>query len=210
MAVERQEQLQSQRVSTLRFLVHPGFTTYGLKNPDVLLNRYVQKLGQLPKDEILVVFTYTSKYSMRRPDEQLKHERLNKALMLEKIKALAQQLGKRAVVLSSDIPPGTEGIEKVRKMLAARGYYFDAKTRTVACGELWDACVSSYASALNKGGGFESPTELDLESSDYREPEELSGRDAHVARQRREVFDRTIADRQLDWNKHIKSPFEKK
>ena len=79
---------------------------------------------------------------------------------LDTIHKIKEILGDRCVVFGDDLDflNSKETQDKIRKLLKARGYYFDDKVLSEAYGETLGSCVDEAADGFNLNAGLKDKT----------------------------------------------------
>lgn len=166
------DSIERKRISKLHILVHPGFimeedlredqpyeedTEAGTK----LLIDYEEKAKTLGQDEVMVIIA-PSRISLLK-----KHKKLDKPYVqtIEKIKSI---LGDRVIVLMDrlDFFQEEEVRDKLKRVLTARGYYFDENVLSEAYGETLGCCVDDAAESFNRGEKLNNKTIVKIDLTD--------------------------------------------
>lgn len=168
------------KVKKLNFLIHPGRTRdapqdHGpteeswkrFKAAQTMFDKYKAKAEFLGEDEVLVAFLHKSGVEFK---ELLRGKGATERMMADGLRGLKSILGARMAILSSDqnifetessAPHNVfHTIERVAKIMYARGYRIDESTKTFAFGERLDTDVLYGAMVLNIAGGFKKHTHI--------------------------------------------------
>lgn len=145
-----------------------------------LFERYREKSQHLNNDEVMVVILQGNFSELKQEikGESTLPEALQYRALIDELKA---NLGRRLVVVNETrfgMQQGLRNSEKpmreifthVQSVLHARGYTFDETVLTEAFGECINACVEERAHNFNREGNLQSPTEIQLDATDYDAP----------------------------------------
>lgn len=169
------EQTPIIEVKRLHFLIHPGF----LRDPasddlDVrksetderytqwnsLLNSYIGKARELPKDEVMIVMLHAGFDDLFRDFKQKKE-------YTQTLSSLKSILGKRMIALSNDhYIEDQESYRYAQAIAENRGFHFLRDVYSEAYGESLGACVEDAAQAANQSLGLTHKTILRPELTD--------------------------------------------
>ena len=174
MGLEKRE-TEPLSVSTLHFLIHPGFATRaGVDSVDVkslqLLDRQAEVFERLGPDEVVIAIL-DENFAQLMDDVRAQEQ------YIQKLKAMKQVLGRRMIVMSDKtkswpyISTNARAQEtfttQIQGLLQVRNFVFDpASVQSFAYGLYAEACVLDGALFLRENLGLSLPTRLILELTD--------------------------------------------
>ncbi len=153
------------KVSKIHFLIHPGFMLREANSVDdaelSALMKFKEEdlfLNRVKPDELVIAITHAEKGEIK---ESLREE--NK-LYLINLKKWKERLGRRLIILSNNFQENVFAdpnlVEKLKRLVNARGFDFDSHVATDAVGELEGACLPTIAGTLNLALDLKNPTQI--------------------------------------------------